>query len=202
MRHSARAEAGVSRPSTEKFQRWALTSTVNIQTPVTHWGLERNGQQTGSRVWTGGYTLDGMSGSLQTVKIQYSDSVLTCTEHRAKPYQNLCVCVCDSPFGIVYWGLASRKVCESFLWDTQSKMVTQEEDGVQQVIFTGLKNVWCQGLHPCRALAWESDISPAPPDMCDIICQSVQMSPGERKWWVMLTREITGLNNWPVPAGT
>lgn len=33
----------------------------------------------GSRVWTGVYRLAGMSGSLQTVKIQYSDSVLTCT---------------------------------------------------------------------------------------------------------------------------
>lgn len=56
---------------------------------VTHRGLERDGQQTGSRVWAGVYTLDGMSGSLQTVKIQYSDSVLMCTEHHAKPYQNL-----------------------------------------------------------------------------------------------------------------
>lgn len=46
---------------------------------VSHWGLERDGQWTGSRVWTGVYALDGMSGSLQTVKIQYSDSVLTCT---------------------------------------------------------------------------------------------------------------------------
>lgn len=179
---------------------WELTSTVNIQMLVTHRGLERDGQQTGSRVWAGVYTLDGMSGSLQTVKIQYSDSVLMCTEHRAKPYQNLplhqtigvwCrgVCVCETVFGIVYRGSASRKVCESFLWDTQYKMVTQEEDGVQQVIFTGLKNVWCQRLHSFKTLAL--NISLAPPDMCDIICYSMEMSPGDREWWVMLTQVIT-----------
>lgn len=155
----------------ERFQWWVLTSTVNTQMLVTHWGLERFGQQTGSRVWTGVHTQDGMSGSLQTVKIQYSDSVLTCTEHRAKPYQKLCtcVCVCDTPFGIVYWGSGGRKVCEGLLWDTQHKMVAQEEDGVQQAIFTGLQNVWCQRSHPFKALAWESDISPAPPDTCDIV---------------------------------
>lgn len=99
------------------------------------------------------------------------------------------VCVCETVFGIVYRGSASRKVCESFLWDTQYKMVTQEEDGVQQVIFTGLKNVWCQRLHSFKTLAL--NISLAPPDMCDIICYSMEMSPGDRKWWVMLTQVIT-----------
>lgn len=40
----------------------------------------------------GVYSLDGMSGSLQSVKIQHSDCVLTCTEHHTKPYQNVSVC--------------------------------------------------------------------------------------------------------------
>lgn len=92
--------------------------------------------------------------------------------------ESMCVCVCDSPFGIVYRASASRKVWESLLSDTHYKMVTQEEDGVQQAIFTGLQNVWCQRLHPFQALAWESDTSPAPPDMCDIMSHSVEMSHG------------------------
>lgn len=185
----------------ERFQWWLLTSTVNIQMLVTHWGLERDGQQTGSDVWTGVYTLDGMSGSLQTVKIQYSDSVLTWTvQNLIRIYVRVWVCVrvCDSPFGIVCRGSASRKVCESLLWDTQHKMVAQEEDGVQQVIFTGLQNVWCQRSHPFKALAWVWHIT----STTWYVWHHLEMSPRDRKWWIMLTRVVTGLSNWPILAGT
>lgn len=75
----------------------------------------------GSRVWTGVYRLAGMSGYLQTVKIQYSDSVLTCTSTVQNSTISEFAFVCgvegrgDSLFGIVYRGSASRKVCESLL---------------------------------------------------------------------------------------